>query len=478
MPRFMDYLGPGPEPGHLEVRRPDPKRTEVFYVPSAEAVDAMQGAQIPNNVKLLDIDRSNQRLTIHPVNTRWKTETFLKPKYPQIRSLTLTGQYFVDLPYGDEESPRDEDGFPSDEDHVMMLLEDLPSSFIKDYEFGLGFSGDFKVLPPLVTQLTKASEILISDEHVTGMITDSDTFAISSQDFDGIRKILQRVARNGQDAMRTVKNASVHNVLAQKLGLPDMNIADGLSDARRIITRVANGEEPELSVADQSGLIDVVTRHTRSIVEEQPDEMVRLQRDVELVTLDHLITRFEAMIAKSLPEKQWQHFLNENRFLLSMTFGFPVIVVQQQASVGGHKLSGSGENITDFLTKNPLTNNVGIIEIKKPGSPLLYKGAYRGEVFAASKELSSAINQVINQKHDLVSRFAHKTVDSGIYDIASYAIKCCLIIGEIPKEERELRSFEYIRGNSKDVEIITFDEMLEKMKIINDSLGGKEHENN
>ena len=95
MPRFIDYLGPGPEPGRLEVLRPDPKRTEVFYVPSAEAVEAMHSAQIPKNMKLLDIDRADQRLTIHPVNTRWKIETFLKPKYAQIRRLSLTGQHFV-----------------------------------------------------------------------------------------------------------------------------------------------------------------------------------------------------------------------------------------------------------------------------------------------------------------------------------------------------------------------------------------------
>ena len=33
MPRFMDNLGLGPEPGRLEVRRPDSKHIEIFYVP-------------------------------------------------------------------------------------------------------------------------------------------------------------------------------------------------------------------------------------------------------------------------------------------------------------------------------------------------------------------------------------------------------------------------------------------------------------
>ena len=463
MPRFMDYLGPGPEPGRLEVLRPEPQRTEVFYIPSNDAIEYFSDTSFPSRVKLIEVNSSEQRLTIHPISTRWKIETFLKPKYAQIRKLTLADQHFIDFqlnPVGD----------PTDEDEVMMLLEDLPSSFIKDYEYGLGFSGDFKLLIHVVEDLTEASEILISDQHATGLIDDTDTFAISSEDFDNIRKLINRIANNGRAAIRTVKSASVHNMLAQSLGLPEMDITYGRSPIRKKFTQVAIDGEPVLSRSDQSELIRVVSKHAKSIIEDQLDKLVRLQLDVELVTLDTLIVRMEQMIEKSLPEKQWQRFLNENGFLLGMIFGFPVIIVQEQASVGGHKLSGSGEKITDFLMKNALTNNVGIIEIKDPDQPLLYRGDYRSEVFSSSRELSGSINQVIDQKHNLVSRFAQKKEDRKCYDIASYAINCCLIIGKIPEDEHRRSSFEYIRGNSKDVQIITFDEMLEKMKTIKEFL--------
>ncbi len=146
MPRFMDYMNSVPIHGRLQLQWQNPQHTEVFYVPSDAAVEAMEGARIPNRMKLLDIVRSERRLTIHPINTRWKIDTFLKPKYAQIRKLTLTGQHFVDLPYNPHGAPTDENGLPTPEDEVMMLLEDLPSSFIKDYEYGLGFSGDFKLL--------------------------------------------------------------------------------------------------------------------------------------------------------------------------------------------------------------------------------------------------------------------------------------------------------------------------------------------
>ena len=52
----------------------------------------------------------------------------------------------------------------------------------------------------------------------------------------------------------------------------------------------------------------------------------------------------------------------------------------------------------------------------------------------------------------------------------AYAVRCCLVIGQMPCDEHEQRSFEMFRGNSKDVEIITFDELLEKLKHLRDFL--------
>ena len=436
----------------------------------------MYGAQIPDNVRLLDIDRYQRRLTIYPIDTRWKIETFLKPKYPQIRRLTLTGQYFLDLPYSTDESLPDEDGFPSDQDKVMMLLEDLPSSFIKDYEYGLGFSGDFRLLIHSVEELTEASEILISDQHTTGLLDNDETFVISTGDFENIRKMTNRISNHGRTAMRTVKYANVHNMLAQKAGMPTIEVTYGRSPLRKKFTQIAVDGEPALSKSEQSELINAVSKHAKSLVEDQPDQLVRLQRDVELVTLDALIVRFEEMIEKSLDEPEWQAFLNENRFLLGMIFGYPAIIVDEEVSVGGHRFSGLGGKLTDFMLENQITGNVAVIEIKKPNTPLLYSSHYREGVFSASKELSGAINQVLDQKYQLMTNFPVLAFNSQNYGSKSYAVGCCLIIGKIPQDEDKRKSFEFIRRNSREVEIITFDEMLMKLKNIKSFLSGEDVE--
>ena len=57
-----------------------------------------------------------------------------------------------------------------------------------------------------------------------------------------------------------------------------------------------------------------------------------------------------------------------------------------------------------------------------------------------------------------------------MYDIESYSVRCCLVVGTMPSDEDLKKSFELFRGNSKHVEIVTFDELLEKLKGLRDLL--------
>jgi hypothetical protein len=78
--------------------------------------------------------------------------------------------------------------------------------------------------------------------------------------------------------------------------------------------------------------------------------------------------------------------------------------------------------------------------------------------------LSGSINQALDQKYQFQKQIAHIKENSRLYNIESYAVHCCLIIGLAPDGEDQKKSFELFRRNSKDVEIVTFDELLEKLK--------------
>src|SRR5260370_10650140 len=137
-------------------------------------------------------------------------------------------------------------------------------------------------------------------------------------------------------------------------------------------------EEPiPLSTADQNAAIRLVDQNKKEIAQKAPQQLLQLRKDIELVTLEVLIQKFEAMLAKDLPEARWQGLFNDNPFILSLAFGFPIIAIKDLAFIGGKTFSGGGGKITDFLVKNSLTDNSALVEIKNSKAKLL-TGGYRG----------------------------------------------------------------------------------------------------
>jgi len=70
-------------------------------------------------------------------------------------------------------------------------------------------------------------------------------------------------------------------------------------------------------------------------------------------------------------EKWWQEQLRNNMFVLSQIISFPIILVEQEAYVGGQTLARKQGNFLDYLVKNRLTENLALIEIKTPVTRLL-----------------------------------------------------------------------------------------------------------
>lgn len=89
---------------------------------------------------------------------------------------------------------------------------------------------------------------------------------------------------------------------------------------------------------------------------------------------------------------------------------------------------------------------------------------FREGVYTPSADLSGSINQALDQKYQFQKQIAQIKDNSRIYDIESYAVHCCLVIGKTPEGDDQKKSFELFRRNSKDVELVTFDELLEKLK--------------
>ncbi|MCF6277544.1 MAG: DUF4263 domain-containing protein [Anaerolineales bacterium] len=404
--------------------------------------------------KLLDFNGSDDTLAIFPLSTFGSSGDFLQPKYSQIERITLEG-------FGKP--------VPSTFEDVRSVLERLPSPFVKDFSYGLGLQKSHRFIIDAVKTLSDCTEIVISKKHPTGPASNNKIFHIAKKDLEAARKSLNNIDGLARAAASSVKHTTAHNILAERIGVPPIDPKTGRHPFRKLFTTIAQGKS-ELSEQDQNAVLDALRDNTRKLAEEQPEKLAKLQSDIELVTLERLIEHYEKMLGKKLAEDRWQEFFNENPFLLTLAFGYPVTIVQDQASVGGKKFSGAGEKITDFLLKNSLTFNCALFEIKTPQTKVLSKKEYRGGVFGPSAELSASISQALDQKYQFDGDFAIRKHKSRLADVESYSVHCCLVIGKTPDGPDQQKSFELFRKNSKDVEIVTFDELLEKLKHLRDFL--------
>ncbi|MBF0155386.1 MAG: DUF4263 domain-containing protein, partial [Magnetococcales bacterium] len=350
-------------------RQPDPERdgtievevvstgvVDVYFVPPQASLweeerDKTEAQGVRS--RLLNINGHDKILTIYPINTFRDRSDYLKPKYDQIEQISLA------IP--DSTFSLSDNEVPTTPEEVIELLDGLPQTFTKDYAFGLGLAKPYRFIIEAVEELSDCVEIVITDNQATGSAPNGKQFYIAKADFETARLELNKIDRNSQTASRVVKEAAAYNILAEHLGKPTRTPATGRSPYRKLFTAIAQGEE-ELSEEDQSAVISTLSNHAANIAADQPEKLAKLQADIELVTLERLIRLYEEMLGKGLKEDRWQAFFNENPFILSMAFGYPVIKVRGQASIGGRKLSGDGEKITDFLVKNSLTNNTALFE--------------------------------------------------------------------------------------------------------------------
>lgn len=226
---------------------------------------------------------------------------------------------------------------------------------------------------------------------------------------------------------------------------------------------------------DRVSVLNAIAGNANAIAKRDPREFVQLQKDIEIVGLDKLIDAVDSHIGRNSAESVWQTLLELNPFILSMLFGQPIVLLQAGASVGGQTLSGSGTKIADFLAKNALSHNAVLVELKRPNTALLAHTEYRGGVFGPSKELMGAVTQVLDQRVKLTTNIAYTLYNSKINNLDVSAIECVVVAGTMPSEEATIRSFELIRNSFKDVRIITFDEMLERLQILRELLAGERY---
>lgn len=452
---FPSNINQRPE-GHLLIDEVHPGFNQVYFIPPKELLEYSKltpDSEGQHKKLILEVNGQNNYLTIYPINTLAGNIRYLDSKYPTLESITLEG-----FNYGRAESEED----------VLNILEDIPSWFVKDYNYGLGLTQDYRFI---VTALESfgIKHLVINEDENTFIDVDNSTFNINYNNFKKICTTINSITYRARKTSSGVKRVSAYNLLAYFLGDEQKYPMKSIQDYDDTLSQLIAKSSPVISVKpsakEQANLVSVVRKNKTEIAKNHTEELVKLKNDIELVTLETLIQKFEIMLGKKLLESSWQSLFNENPFILSLAFGFPIIKIQDQASVGGKKLSGTGGKVTDFLVKHVVSNNAAIFEIKTPSTKLLNVGkAYRDGVYAPSVDLAGSINQLLDQRYQFSKSISKIKDDSRIQDMESYSVHGVLVIGSTPTDRDEQKSFELFRGNSKDISIVTFDELLTKLK--------------
>lgn len=296
---------------------------------------------------------------------------------------------------------------------------------------------------------------------------EGSSYVIAAKTFDGARKAINRAHERALAIAAEEKRAFAHNTLLTAIDPEKYPQTYRPYHKDAILEAIGNSlaRSVVLSGGDRKAVVSAATSAVRSMRRSTEREaLLELSREIDVVTLEDLLERLKIMLAKKLKEGDWQTFFIDNPFVLRLVFGLPIMMIGGQVSVGGRKFSGSGDKISDFAVKAAASGNLALIEIKAPETPLLETRAYRSDLYAPAREISGAVNQVLDQRYQLQKSITVLKDTSGIWEVESYAVQGLVIAGRTPTGKPQLKSFELFRNGLKSVMVITFDELLSKLE--------------
>ncbi len=173
-------------------------------------------------------------------------------------------------------------------------------------------------------------------------------------------------------------------------------------------------------------------------------------------------------------EKNWQSFFNDNPWIFGYGLDYRYLnIIQKEASVSNVDLDAKNTVISDFLLGD--TRFTVLVELKRPDTPLFETAGNRSKTWRLSKDITNSISQILTQKAEWEIKSQTEQFDSSGELIYEKTIdpKTILVIGNTSQfkgTDREsvikAKTFELFRRNSRNIEIITFDELFEKASFI------------
>lgn len=289
------------------------------------------------------------------------------------------------------------------------------------------------------------------------------------------------------------RNADPDTVVSISLKTADVKkLYDSLSKLYAVQSRGVLSGSHDFVVAQKDEVI-VTNENLAQIIRELIDEnhsqefwdtLVANQSDLAMRLAESQIQRNRMAVIERFEqdlqshgdsERYWQDFFGEHPWILQSAFAFTAFQLQGETYVGGKSCggrNGQGGVATDFLFQDESTQSFAVVDIKTPATDLMANHVYRGKdgtsgsnvVYPASVHLSGGVIQIRTQIAEAIRSFdavlgysypeLNRIHPHGVLVAGTYA--------DLNEEQR--RSFNHFRRGLFGLTVITFDELLSRLK--------------
>ncbi len=330
----------------------------------------------------------------------------------------------------------------------------------KAVNFGLGFTRNLSPIVYRLEAFPAIGKVIISSKLNSSVSSTVITF--NTGDLNGIFQTIKPLKEVQSEELRRVSNNALADVFPNKI---KRNAGDYKRGELAVFLKDKKISPEKLSEEDVRNLIAVIPGNIK-----EEKIVYQAEEKINFIKLQKVKEEFRRLVDQKTDtdrlEDKCQSFFTDNHWILSNILSMPVVLLGGKVYVGGKSIHNRGGKEADFLFKNRLTKNVFIIEIKTPLKKIIDSSdPYRkSDVFSIGKEVTGGLVQALDQKDNLQKEFYALAKGN---EFISFNPKVVLIIGTIRSlTKRQLKSFELFRSSTRDVEIITYDELLKRTDLI------------
>lgn len=343
----------------------------------------------------------------------------------------------------------------------------LPVGIVKSVNYGWGFTKTLNPFTYFIDENYDIEEVVVEKGGKTELDLSNKILYLNEDSLQRLKDTFSDIYRKNRAEINFILKLTLNDLFPSEIDKPDKTYIENA-----LATSLASwgNSVDEFSDQDKKAIQELFDKLSLTTDFLTKESLSKTKEIVDSKFIQKTLEKFDELFAlvtdgESL-EKHWQEFLKDNSWVFSSIFAQPVILHKREAYVGGKSIDNTNGKLNDFLIKNSLSDNVSFLEIKTHKTKLVENISYRGEdVFSISKDLSGSIAQVLNQRDNFQKEFyAIKAKSRKNGNFETFNSKCIVLIGNLADLDDDQRySFELSRSNSKDVEILTFDEL--KMKI-------------